>query len=152
MIEVSWFFDGCLLICHDKKEKVSPNLIKRGDLAFVYGYLMDPYFIKKLAGRIMPMAPAILRGFKRKTIKDKNGTRFSLQKKEGSILQGVVLCLTKKSDLKALDKFEDVPNFRSRIKMRVEIGDIKRDVQMFMENKLIKKYVKYAKFISERPF
>lgn len=131
MFDVKWnkkYFATTIL---SSKEKV--NIEKDKNATFVWGYLMDPYFIKKLLGKEKPFTPAVLKGFRREwKYSGKNKTPV-LIKDKNEIVQGVVLLNLSKEDVQKLDEFEKIPEVMVKKRIWIYIGDLKREVYIYFK-------------------
>ena len=104
------------------------DFVSDQNATFVWGYLMEPDFIKELLGRKKPFAPAVLRGYKREKSEDK----LTLIPDASSCVLGVVLLNLSEEEMKKLDEFEKVPEVMIRKRIEVEIGDFRREVYIYM--------------------
>lgn len=101
------------------------------NLTFVWGFLMDPRFIRKLLGHKVSFAPAVLKGWKRSP----DGDSFRLKKQKDSVVSGVVLIGLSKKDVEKLDAFEQIPEVMLKRRTKVLIGDRKVGTFIYLNNK-----------------
>ena len=93
---------------------------------------MDPRFTNGLLNRIIPFAPAVMRGYCRETF-IKDGKRgFRLIPFETGILIGVVLIATSDEEVAMLDHFEQVPDVMVKRRIEVTIDDLVREANIYM--------------------
>jgi gamma-glutamylcyclotransferase (GGCT)/AIG2-like uncharacterized protein YtfP len=86
------------------------------DRVFAYGTLLDPSHQKRLFGRRIPRAPAVLPGWKRTRCV---GRYLGIVRDRGSRTKGGVLLLNR-AELAAADRWEGVPDLYRRRRVRVE--------------------------------
>ncbi len=106
--------------------------LERAELTFVWGFLMDPRFISGITGRPIPLAPAVLRGYRRETFVRDGERGFRLVPEEDGIVMGVVLIGVTGDEAAALDCFEEVPRVMVKKKVQVTIGDLVREAGIYM--------------------
>jgi len=106
--------------------------LERGELTFVWGFLMDPRFLRGITGRAVPLAPAVLRGYRRETFVKDGARGFRLLPDRDGIVTGVVLIGVRHDEAAALDRFEQVPRVMVRKKVRVTVGDLEREAWVYL--------------------
>ncbi|HMD60994.1 MAG TPA: gamma-glutamylcyclotransferase family protein [Opitutaceae bacterium] len=82
---------------------------------FAYGTLLSPFRQKKLFGRLIPWAPAVLSGWRRKRCV---GPYFGIVRDRGSRTEGGLLLLTREQ-FAAADRWERMPWLYRRRRVRV---------------------------------
>jgi len=82
---------------------------------FAYGTLIAPSHQKRLFGRRIPWAPAVLAGWKKVRCV---GRYFGIVRERGSRTEGGLLLLTR-AQLGVADRWERIPNFYRRRRVRV---------------------------------
>lgn len=131
----TWFEDFRVVVFHPSRTRIyRADLVER-DIFFVWGQLMDPEFIQGLTGSYIPFSPAILSGYQRKCVKRGGGLDFRLKKASGGVTQGTALLRMGKKDIEILDKFEEVPRVMVRKKIKVMLGDLKREAYIYLKAK-----------------
>jgi len=132
MFEHVWLEKTCNWIVAPKERVPGPDDLKKAELYFVWGFLMDPRFIQGVVGRVIPFAPAVIRGYRREAFV-KNGTRgFRLVLCDKGIVMGVVLVAPSADEVAALDRFEQVPHVMVKQRIEVVIGDLVREANIYM--------------------
>ena len=132
MFEVRWFDDHCTLVHHPPGLRITEADIASKDLLFVWGFLMDPAFIRGLLGRHVPFGPAMLPGYRRKPIPEGKTKGFELVRAPGCAVQGVVLLRLKAGDMRKLDDFEEAPAVMQQRTVRIRVGDLERKARIYM--------------------
>jgi hypothetical protein len=109
-----------------------PDILQKVELYFVWGFLMDPRFIQGLLKRVIPFAPAVLRGYRRESFIREGKRGFRLTPSENGIVSGVVLIDPSDEEVAALDRFEQVPKVMVKRRVEVTIGDLVREANIYM--------------------
>lgn len=132
MLEHVWVEETCSWIVAPQDRVPGTGDLKDEELYFVWGFLMDPRFIQGLVGRIIPFAPAVLRGYQRETFAEKGERGFRLIPREGGMVMGVVLVAPKNEEIAILDRFEQVPEVMIKQRVEVSVGDLVRQANIYM--------------------
>ena len=132
MFDHVWAEEPLSFIIAPQDNIPSPDVLQNAELYFVWGYLMNPRFIKKLLGHAIPFAPAMLKGYRREAFLNDGKRDFNLIPTEKGVVLGVVLISPSEEDIAKLDTFEQVP--RVMVKRRVEVmtGDLVREANTYM--------------------
>jgi len=83
---------------------------------FVYGTLRQPSVIQKIIGRTLYGIPAILRGYRRKTVQYYGGDCFVIIPDTKSSVKGKILFVTKR-ELRLFDDYEYRIYLRKRVRL-----------------------------------
>ena len=67
MFEHLWIEGSCSWIVAPPDRLPGAGDLENEELYFVWGFLMDPRFIRGVTGRAIPMAPAVIRGYRRES-------------------------------------------------------------------------------------
>ncbi len=133
MLEHVWIEETCSLLIGPRELIDRSTDLATAELYFVWGLLMDPAFIKKLTGHLIPFAPAVLRGYRRETFLKDGRRGFNLVQDPHGIVMGVVLVGLTEEEIACLDRFEEVPHVMVKEKVQVQIGDLLRDASIYMK-------------------
>lgn len=109
-----------------------PGDLEKADLCFVWGFLMDPRFVQGITGRPIPLAPAVIRGYRRETVVTDGGRAFRLVPEQNGMVLGVVLVGPSREEVEALDRFEQVPQVMVRKRIDVLVGDQVREASIYL--------------------
>ncbi|MEW5944997.1 MAG: gamma-glutamylcyclotransferase family protein [bacterium] len=131
MFRVKWNEKTLAMLAVPKGSRTPKDLAGDANLTFVWGLLMDPDFIKKLLGHRVAFAPATLKGCARSA----EGKGFSLRKKPGGIVNGVVLVGLSREDVFRLNEFEEAPTVMARRRTDVYVGDEKVKAFIYLKRK-----------------
>ena len=132
MFEHIWIEETLSWIIAPQDRLPGPDVLQKAELYFVWGFLMDPRFIQELLNRIIPFAPAVIRGYCREAF-IKDGKRgFRLIPSENDIVMGVVLIAPSDEEIALLDRFEQVPDVMVKRRIEVTIGDLVREANIYM--------------------
>ncbi|RJP17161.1 MAG: gamma-glutamylcyclotransferase [Candidatus Abyssobacteria bacterium SURF_5] len=129
---VSFFEEDGIWAVHPEGASLSLSEVLHGDAVFVSGKLMDPTFAYKVTGRYVPFAAAIAKGFARGERGSGKKKMPILERKRGGIVLGVLLLDVSENDLQKLDAFEQVPELRERVSIRVTVGARERPAYTFL--------------------
>jgi hypothetical protein len=132
MFEHVWNDKSCSWIVASPGRVPQAEDLERTELYFVWGFLMDPRFIQGLTGSSIPLAPAVLRGYRRETFVRDGERGFRLVPEEDGIVMGVVLMDLTEEEGAALDRFEQVPHVMVKKKVEVLVGDLVREASIYM--------------------
>ncbi len=132
MFEHLWIEESCSWIVAPSDRLPRSGDLETSELYFVWGFLMDPRFIQGVVGRAIPLAPAVIRGYRRETFVLAGERGFRLVPDEDGIVMGVVLVAPTQEDVAALDRFEQVPRVMVKQKIGVLVGDLVREASIYM--------------------
>jgi hypothetical protein len=133
MFEHIWNEASCGWIVASPDRVPEADALEKGDLYFVWGFLMDPAFIAKLMDRPIPLASAIIRGYRRETTVTDQGRGFRLVPEENGTVMGVVLINPTDEEVEILDHFEQVPTIMIKKRIQVSVGDLTREANIYMK-------------------
>jgi hypothetical protein len=106
--------------------------LEKAELCFVWGFLMDPRFVQGITGRPIPLAPALIRGYRREAMVTDGRRGFRLVPEQDGMVLGVVLVGPTREEVEALDRFEQVPRVMVRKRIEVLVGDLVREASIYM--------------------
>ena len=131
MFQVTFFPDELITVVHPEGKKVTRKLLEHPNATFVWGRLMDPFFIAGLLGAPRPFAPAHVSGLTRKPTRE----FFDVSPSRNEVVPGVVLFGLTNADMKKLNTFERTGQAMERHVVQVTMGQIKREVFMYLRKK-----------------
>ena len=134
MLETTFFEEIYLWVVHPKGMKITLDDITEGDAIFVTGKLMDPEFVREIIGHHVPFTAAVARNYARGERGRGKEKTLLLEPRPGAIVVGVLLLKLTRSDMDALDRFEQIPRLRRRATIRVTAGALERDAVTFLLN------------------
>jgi len=129
MFDTTFFREDLVTVVHKKGLRVTKKLLEDPNATFVWGELMDPYFIYGLLGHYVAFAPAVLPGFERRRTKE----FFNAVKKPGASMQGAVLLGLSAVDVKKLNEFEKVGVVMRRTSAVVLTGHFRRRTALYLK-------------------
>jgi len=132
MFDHVWAEEPLSFIIAPQDNIPSPDVLQNAELYFVWGYLMNPRFIKKLLGHAIPFAPAMLKGYRREAFLNDGKRDFNLIPTEKGVVLGVVLISPSEEDIAKLDTFEQVPKVMVKRRVEVMTGDLVREANTYM--------------------
>ena len=132
MFEYIWVKETLSWIIAPKDRLPGPEDLQKAELYFVWGFLMDPQFIQGLMKRVIPFAPAFIRGYCREAFVKEGKRGFRLIPFETDIVMGVVLIAPSVEEVAVLDRFEQVPDVMVKRRIEVTIGDLVREANIYM--------------------
>jgi len=133
MFEHVWEERTCSWIVAPPDRIPASGDLESAELIFVWGFLMDPRFIKKLLGGVIPFAPAFIRGYRRETFVEGGERGFRLIPEENGVVSGVVLIGPTAQEKDGLDRFEGVPEVMVKRTVEAHIGDLTRGAGIYMK-------------------
>jgi hypothetical protein len=132
MFEITFFEKKFVWAAHPAQTGVTLEDLTEGDAVFVSGKLMDPEFVRNVTGRYVPFTAAVARDYCRGERGRGKNKVLLLQPKPGSMVLGVLLLKLTQADKDALDEFEQVPEVREKVSVRVTIGAHERPATTFL--------------------
>lgn len=132
MFDHFWFEEDCSWVVAPIGREPDHKALARGEIYFVWGFLMAPRFIEKIVGRVVSFAPAVIRGYRRKVGRRQGKPIFRLVPDETGVVMGVALLGLSKSEIAALDRFEQAPGVMVKRRIRVMIGDLEREANIYL--------------------
>jgi len=132
MFKITFFPDKFAWIAHRPETGVALEDLTGGDAVFVSGKLMDPEFIRGLLGRYVPFTAAVARDFSRGERGRGKDKVLLLRPEPGGMVLGTLLLKLGPADQDALDRFEKVPEMRTRAPIRVTVGTCERTATTFL--------------------
>ena len=127
-----WVEETCGWIMAPPERIPGPEALRTAELTFVWGFLMDPEFIRGLVGRVIPFAPALIRGYRRETFLKDGKRGFRLIPQPEGVVMGVALVGPTQEEVAALDRFERVPEVMVKQRIEVTVGDLKREAGIYL--------------------
>ncbi len=134
MLETTFFEEIFCWVVHPKGVRITLTDVTEGDAIFVTGKLMDPEFVRNVTGRYIPFTAAVARNYARGERGRGKKKILLLESRPGGIVIGVLLLKLTRSDMDALDRFEQIPQLRHRSTIRVTVGALERDAVTFLLN------------------
>lgn len=134
-MKTTFFPDLFVCVTHDDDVKINAKDITEGDAIFVSGFLMDPEFVKKIVGRLIPFTAAVANDFRRGERGSGKEKVLMLEPHPGSFVLGTLLLHLQKEDVDALNSFEKVSEgLRRRASIRVTLGTCERTAFTYLAN------------------
>jgi hypothetical protein len=135
MMKTTFFPDFFVCVTHDEHVKITAQDITDGDAIFVSGFLMDPEFVKKIAGRRIPFTAAVANDFRRSERGSGKEKMLILEPDPGSFVLGALLLQLEEKDVDALNSFEKISEgLRRKASIRVTVGTCERDASTYLAN------------------
>lgn len=132
MLKTTFFEKHFIWVAHAETDEISLDDVTQGEAVFVSGKLMDPDFVRDIAGRTIPFTSAVAKDFARGERGQGSDRMLLLEPSSGGFVLGALLLKLTPSDLETLDKFEQVPNVRRRASIDVVIGSLGRTATTYL--------------------
>jgi len=132
MFEHLWIEETCSWIVAPEGVLPAAGELASGEILFVWGFLMDPRFLQGVIGRAAPLAPAVVRGYRRETFFRDGRRGYRLVPGREGVVCGVVLLGLTRGEMEALDRFEQVPREMVRRTVEVRVGDLAREAWIYL--------------------
>jgi hypothetical protein len=135
MMKTTFFPDLFVCVTHDEHVKITAQDITEGDAIFVSGFLMDPEFVKNIAGRYISFTAAVANDFRRSERGTGAEKVLFLEPHPGSFVLGTLLVQLEQKDVAALDSFEKISEgLRRKVPLQVTLGTCERTASTYLAN------------------
>lgn len=103
------------------------------EMLFIWDGLLDPHNVKKLLGRNVPFAAAMMEDHKTEITNNWEKWKFSIKQQHGDFVSGIVLIGLTENEFEILDNFYQTPIHHRKDKIKCKIGNLERILNVYLQ-------------------